>query len=41
MCGLVFEWLKKHGGIEEIGKINTLKSELIYECIKKSDGFYR
>jgi len=41
MCGLVFEWLKKHGGIEEIGKINKLKSELIYECIKKSDGFYR
>lgn len=41
MCGLVFEWLKKQGGLEHVGKINKLKSELIYKIIDESNDFYR
>jgi phosphoserine aminotransferase len=41
MCGLVFEWLKKLGGMESFGKVNKTKSELIYNIIDQSNGFYR
>ena len=40
ICGLVFEWLKKQGGIESVGKVNQMKADLVYETIDKSNGFY-
>lgn len=40
ICGLVFEWFKKQGGIESIQKVNQMKSELIYQTIDESNGFY-
>jgi phosphoserine aminotransferase len=41
MSGLIFEWLQKNGGLEGFGKVNKIKSELIYDTIKESNGFYR
>lgn len=40
VCGLVYEWLKNHGGMEKIGEVNKLKSMEIYETIDNSSGFY-
>ena len=40
MCGLVYEWLKSHGGMEKIGEVNKLKSMEIYDAIDASNGFY-
>jgi phosphoserine aminotransferase len=40
ICGLVFEWLKRQGGIEAVSKVNTMKSQLIYDAIQNSNGFY-
>lgn len=39
LSGLVFEWLKKQGGLENIAKINHQKAQLLYETIDNSD-FY-
>lgn len=41
MCGLVFDWLKNLGGMDAVGKVNKKKSELVYEVIDTSNGFYR
>lgn len=41
MCGLVFEWLQKQGGIEAVGKVNKSKSALVYSVIDNSNGFFR
>lgn len=41
IAGLVFQWLKKMGGLESIGKINQSKSKKLYEVIDGSNGFYR
>lgn len=38
--GRVFEWLKKHGGIEGMNQLAIKKSQLIYETINNSNGFY-
>jgi len=40
MCGLVFKWLKKMGGLDEIEKRNIAKSGLLYDAIDNSNGFY-
>ncbi len=40
MCGLVFEWLKAQGGMESVGKVNAMKSALVYEAVDESKGFY-
>lgn len=40
LCGLVFEWMKKIGGIEVIGMANEKKASLIYDLIDNSNGFY-
>ncbi|PPI88083.1 phosphoserine transaminase [Candidatus Pantoea edessiphila] len=40
VSGLVFDWLKKQGGIIEINKINQIKSSLLYRTIDHSD-FYQ
>jgi phosphoserine aminotransferase len=41
MVGLVFQWVKKLGGLAEIQKINRKKANLIYTAIDDSGGFYR
>lgn len=41
ISALVFEWIKKHGGVEGVSKVNTLKAQLIYDTIDNSNGFYR
>ena len=41
MVGLVFQWARKIGGLEEIAKINRNKADAIYAAIDESGGFYR
>lgn len=40
IAGLVFQWLKRQGGVAAMEKINTRKAELLYRCIDESGGFY-
>lgn len=40
MCGKVFKWLKKLGGLSVIKEINKKKAELIYNYIDESNLFY-
>jgi phosphoserine aminotransferase len=40
MSGLVFQWLKKNGGVAAMERVNIAKAELLYETIDDSDGFY-
>jgi phosphoserine aminotransferase len=40
MAGLVFDWLKRQGGLQVIGERNRLKAERLYAAIDAS-GFYR
>ena len=40
MAGLVFQWLKKNGGIEAMERINVEKAQLLYDAIDSSNGFY-
>ncbi len=39
IAGLMFEWLKSLGGIEEIHKINQFKAKLIYDVLDNGDFF--
>ncbi len=39
-AGLVFKWLKKHGGVAAIAERNRTKAERLYRAIDES-GFYR
>ncbi len=41
MVGLVFQWVKKMGGLAGIEKINRTKANLVYNAIDNSGGFYR
>lgn len=40
MAGLVFQWLKKNGGIGAMEQANIAKAELLYAAIDASNGFY-
>ncbi len=40
IAGLVFQWLKRQGGLEGMAAINDEKARLLYECIDQSGGFY-
>jgi phosphoserine aminotransferase len=40
MAGLVFQWLKKNGGVAAMEKINIAKANLLYAAIDASHGFY-
>jgi phosphoserine aminotransferase len=40
MAGLVFQWLKKNGGIGAMERANIAKAELLYAAIDASNGFY-
>ncbi len=41
MAGLVFEWLKRQGGLAAMAEINRRKADKLYACIEASGGFYR
>lgn len=40
MSGLVFQWLKRKGGIAAMEKVNIAKAKLLYDVIGLSNGFY-
>ena len=40
VCGLVFEYLKKMGGLKYWEEFNTKKANIIYDLIENSNGFY-
>ncbi|HET7831521.1 MAG TPA: 3-phosphoserine/phosphohydroxythreonine transaminase [Gallionella sp.] len=41
IAGLVFQWLKKNGGVAAMEQANIAKAELLYAAIDASNGFYR
>ncbi|MEZ5544769.1 MAG: 3-phosphoserine/phosphohydroxythreonine transaminase [Lysobacteraceae bacterium] len=41
LAGLVFQWLKRQGGLVEIAKANAKKAQTLYAAIDNSGGFYR
>eukprot|EP00128_Syssomonas_multiformis_P015840 Colp12_sorted_trinity150504_noHs@12233 len=41
MAGLVFQWMKRQGGLEAIAGRNKAKADLLYSAIESSEGFYR
>lgn len=40
MAGLVFQWLKKKGGIAAMETANIAKAKILYDAIDESNGFY-
>jgi phosphoserine aminotransferase len=40
MAGLVFQWLKKQGGVAAMEQKNIAKAKLLYDVIDASGGFY-
>jgi len=40
MSGLVFQWLKRNGGVAAMEKTNIAKARLLYDAIDASNGFY-
>ena len=40
IAGLVFQWLKKQGGLAGIDAVNAEKARILYDCIDNSGGFY-
>ncbi len=40
IAGLVFQWLKRQGGLEGIAAVNAQKARILYEAIDNSAGFY-
>ncbi len=41
VAGLVFQWLKKNGGIAAMEKTNIAKAKVLYDAIDASGGFYK
>jgi phosphoserine aminotransferase len=41
MCGLVYKWVEKEGGLSEMNRRNTEKSQVLYDAIDSSEGFYK
>lgn len=39
--GIVFEWIKRNGGVEGMQSLAKKKSGKIYDVIDKSGGFYK
>jgi len=40
IAGLVFQWLKRNGGVAAVEQANIAKAQLLYAAIDASDGFY-
>ncbi|GIP38726.1 phosphoserine aminotransferase [Paenibacillus sp. J31TS4] len=41
MMNLVLQWVRDHGGLAEMEKLNRVKTDLIYQTIDTSGGFYQ
>lgn len=41
MCGLVYKWVIDQGGLEEMNRRAVERSQIIYEAIDRSSGFYK
>lgn len=41
VAGLVFDWLRRRGGLAEMARTNRRKSARLYAAIDRSGGFYR
>jgi len=41
IAGLVFDWLKRRGGLAAMAEINQRKAKKLYDAIESSGGFYR
>lgn len=41
IAGLVFQWLKRQGGLKAMEAVNSAKADCLYGCIEASNGFYR
>lgn len=41
MCGLVYKWVHRLGGVTEMNRRNKEKSALLYKAIDESSGFYK
>jgi phosphoserine aminotransferase len=41
IAGLVFEWLKKNGGLKAMAQVNERKAKKLYDYIDSSGGFYK
>ena len=39
ICGLVFKWLKKNGGLEHMQEVNRYKANLLYDFLDSSSLF--
>lgn len=40
ICGLLFDYLIAHGGLEQVQKDNEEKAKILYELCKESEGYY-
>ncbi|XP_019503834.1 PREDICTED: phosphoserine aminotransferase [Hipposideros armiger] len=40
VMGLVLEWIKNNGGAAAMAKLSSIKSQMIYDIIDNSQGFY-
>uniref|UniRef100_A0A182KCK7 Phosphoserine aminotransferase n=1 Tax=Anopheles christyi TaxID=43041 RepID=A0A182KCK7_9DIPT len=40
VVGRVFAWIKRNGGVDEMFRLSMIKSQLIYDVVAKSNGFY-
>ncbi len=40
IMGLVLEWIKNNGGADAMERLNKQKSDIIYDIITHSNGFY-
>ena len=41
LAGLMFKWMLAQGGVEAFAKLSQAKSQLLYDAIDASGGFYR
>jgi phosphoserine aminotransferase len=41
IAGLVFEWIKRQGGLTAMADLNKRKADKLYACIDNSGGYYR
>jgi phosphoserine aminotransferase len=41
IVGLVTKWLMNNGGLDEMYRVNKEKAGFLYDCIDKSNGFYK
>lgn len=41
IAGLIFQWLKRQGGLVAMEALNIAKAQCLYDCIEASNGFYR